>query len=290
MMNEKVLLKRRELLLAPLAAVALRARSRSLKNPFFALCMDTHDEKKRNLAEQAAMLKDLGYDGAGHLWLDGLKERVETLDRAGLRLFQVYLRLNIGPNPKQVYDPRLKDSLPLLKGRETTLAFLVDGAAPSDESFDARAVELIREVAGMAEPYGLRVVLYPHWKNWLEKVEDCVRLSRKIDRGNVGIMFNLCHWMKVGDEEQLKPLLKAAMPRLMAVSISGSDRVAEIKSGKGNWIQPLDSGTFDIRGFLNTLTGMGYGGPIGLQCYGIRGDARIHLERSMAAWRKLKAD
>jgi len=274
MMNEKVLLKRRELLLAPLAAVAMRARSRGLKNPFFALCMDTHDEKKRNLAEQAAILK----------------ERVETLDRAGLRLFQVYLRLNIGPNPKQVYDPRLKESLPLLKGRETTLAFLVDGAAPSGESFDARAVELIREVAGMAEPYGLRVVLYPHWKNWLEKVEDCVRLSQKIDRGNVGMMFNLCHWLKVGDEEQLKPLLKAAMPRLMDVSINGSDRGAEIKSGKGNWIQPLDSGTFDIRGFLNTLTGMGYGGPIGLQCYGIRGDARIHLERSMAAWRKLKAD
>ena len=32
---------------------------------------------------------------------------------------------------------------------------------------------------------------------------------------------------------------------------------------------------------------MGYKGPIGLQCFGIGGDAREHLARSMTAWRKL---
>jgi hypothetical protein len=75
----------------------------------------------------------------------------------------------------------------------------------------------------------------------------------------------------------------------MAVSINGTDDGVSIKTGKGNWIQPLDSGTFRISSVLNTLHELGYRGPVGLQCYGIAGDARDHLSRSMAAWRKLGA-
>jgi sugar phosphate isomerase/epimerase len=255
--------------------------------PFFALCMDTHDSKKRSLAEQAALLSDLGYDGAGHLWLDNVRERLDTLDAAHLKLFQIYITLNVGTGAKQPYDPRLSEVLPLLKNRGTSIAVLVSGGKPSDEALDQRAVELVREMAGMAQPYGVRVALYPHVRNWVERVEDAVRVARKADRPNVGAMFNLCHWLKIADESQLTPLLETAMPHLFAVTINGTDTGAEIKSGKGNWIQPLDAGSYDIYGFLRTLKGLGYAGPIGLQCYGIQGDAREHLTRSIAAWRSL---
>ena len=210
-----------------------------------------------------------------------------TLDAAGLKLFQIYIRLDIGPNAKQAYDPRLSETLPLLRGRGVTLGVLTGGGKPSDEALDVRAVELLREMAGMAQPHGVRLALYPHVNNWLERVEDAVRVAKKVDRPNVGVMFNLCHWLKIGDESQVRVLLKAAMPHLFAVSINGTDTGAEIKSGKGNWIQPLDSGSFDVYGFLRTLKELGYAGPIGLQCYGIPGDAREHLARSMAAWRRL---
>lgn len=271
--------------------------------PFFAFCMDTHDAKKRNLSEQAAMLKELGFAGAGHLWVPGIAERLTTLDAAGLKLFQVYVSLNIAPGTKEPYDPRLKDALPLLKGRDVMLAVLVTGRPeksapplpqlpgfkPSDEAGDARAVALLREIADLARPYGVRVVLYPHVGNWLERVDDGIRLTRKIQRPNVGVMFNLCHWLKVDDEANLKPLLQAALPHLMAVSINGTDTGAAIKSGKGNWLQPLDSGSYQVASLLQTLQDLGYRGPIGLQCYGIPGDARDHLARSQAAWRKMCA-
>ncbi len=68
------------------------------------------------------------------------------------------------------------------------------------------------------------------------------------------------------------------------VTINGADNEGE------NWdrlIQPLDRGSFDVYGFLKTLRGLGYTGPVGLQCYGIQGDAREHLARSINAWRKL---
>ncbi|MFA6243513.1 MAG: sugar phosphate isomerase/epimerase family protein [Candidatus Hydrogenedentales bacterium] len=252
---------------------------------FFALCMDTHDSQKRTLEEQAALLKELGYDGAGHLWLDGLAERIQTLDAHGLKLFQVYLRVNIKPNAEP-YDPRLRESLALLKDRDVMLALLISGGAPSDPAGDARAVELVQEVADLAAKAGVRVALYPHSGDWLERVEDAVRVVQKADRPNVGVMFNLCHWLKVDDEKNLTPLLTAAMPHLFAVSIHGADRATEIRAGTGNWIQPLDSGTFDVGALLKTLDGLGYKGPIGLQCYGIPGDARDHLTRSMAAWRR----
>ena len=38
--------------------------------PFFPFCIDWHDAKKRGYAEQAAMLKELGYEGVGHIFLD----------------------------------------------------------------------------------------------------------------------------------------------------------------------------------------------------------------------------
>ena len=97
----------------------------------------------------------------------------------------------------------------------------------------------------------------------------------------------MANWLKAGDEAQMRPLLKTAMPHLLAVSINGADTQAEIQSGKGNWIQPLGSGSFDVYGLLRTLKELRYAGPVGLQCYGIPGDARVHLARSMEAWRAL---
>jgi sugar phosphate isomerase/epimerase len=255
---------------------------------FFALCMDTHDAKKRSLEQQAELLKELGYDGAGHLWLDQVPERLKTLDAAGLKLWQIYIRLDLSPTAQQPYDPRLKDVLPLLKGRPTMLAALVTGGKPSDESLDARAVELLRRLADMAKPFGVKIALYPHAGDWLERVEDAIRITGKVDRENVGVMFNLCHWLRVDKQRNYRPLFEKAMPKLFAVSINGADEFDE-QAGWSRYIQPLDRGSFDQRKFLGTLREIGFTGPVGLQCYGLTGDAREHLARSMAAWRQLNA-
>ena len=155
---------------------------------FFAFCMDTHDSQKRTLEEQASLLEELGYDGAGHLWIDGLGQRIDTLDAHGLKLFQVYLRANIAPDATP-YDPRLKEAIPLLKDRDAMLALLITGGRPSDPAGDTRAVELVQVIADLAAEAGVRVALYPHSGDWLERVEDAVRVVQKADRPNVGVMF-----------------------------------------------------------------------------------------------------
>jgi len=115
-----------------------------------------------------------------------------------------------------------------------------------------------------------------------------VRAADKVDRPNIGVMFNLCHWLRVSKDRDYRSRLQQALHRLMAVSINGADEYDD-QPGWSRYIQPLDQGSFDILAFLKTLRDLGYKGPIGLQCYGIGGDAREHLARSMAAWRRLQA-
>ncbi len=288
------------LLLAVAFAVAgflgLAVRSRAADPPpaptpgtwaFFPFCIDWHDSKKRGFQEQAEMLRDLGYPGVGHIWLDQLAERLATLDARGLRLFQITMVVDVGPG-KTPYDPRFKDVLPLLAGREVQFDLIVNGRPPSDPAGDPRAVEILREMSDLARASGAQLLLYPHQGSWIERLEDSCRVADQVDRPNVGVMFNLCHWLRVDSGRDYAPLLKRALPRLWAISINGAD-LRDDQPGWSRYIQPLDQGSFDLKTFLNHLRDIGYKGPIGLQCYGIGGDAREHLARSLAAWKKLAA-
>ncbi len=253
---------------------------------FFPFCIDWHDAKKRTFTEQAAMLKELGYAGVGHVWLEKLDERIKSLDAAKLKLFQVTMKMNIAPD-KPPYDAGFKEALALVKGRRVQFCLLTSGGKPSDPAGDDRAVAILREMSDLARDSGAQLLLYPHVNNWVERIEDAVRVAEKVDRPNVGVMFNLCHWLRADKGRNYRPLLERAMPRLFAVSINGADEFDE-KPGWKNYIQPLGSGSFDIFGFLKTLGQLGYKGPVGLQCFGIGGDSREHLAKSIAAWRKLQ--
>ena len=94
-------------------------RPNSKAFPSFALCVEVADSKKRSLQQQAELLKKLGYDGAGHLWLDGVEEQIKTLDNVGLKLYQIYMRVGVAPGNQRPYDSQFKEILPLLKGRDT---------------------------------------------------------------------------------------------------------------------------------------------------------------------------
>lgn len=256
--------------------------------PFFPFCIDWHDAKKRTFDEQAVMLKELGYPGVGHIWLDKVAERLKTLDEAGLKLYQITMVVEVGPN-KEAYDKRFKEVLGLIKGRGVQFCLLVNGMKPSDATVDPHAVEILREMSDLAKDSGAQLLLYPHQGSWIERIEDSIRVADKVDRPNVGVMFNICHWLRVDKSRDYKPLLEQAMPRLWAISINGADNFDE-KGGWEHYIQPLDSGNFDMPKFLRTLQELGYKGPVGLQCYGIGGDAREHLARSMAAWKKMQVN
>ena len=256
--------------------------------PFFPFCIDWHDSKKRSFEEQAGMLTDLGYDGVGHIYLEKVEERLKTLDEAALRLFQITMVVDVGPG-RAPYPSGFREVLELVKGRQVQFCLIVNGVKSSDPSADPHAVEILREMSNLAEGSGAQLLLYPHQGSWIERLEDSMRVADKVGRANVGVMFNLCHWLRVDQSRDPTLLLKEAMPRLWAVSICGADTFDE-KPGWDRYIQPLGQGSFDVGGLLKILKQVGYRGPIGLQCYGIGSDAREHLADSMAAWRVLSGN
>jgi sugar phosphate isomerase/epimerase len=201
-----------------------------------------------------------------------------------LELFAVYTGINIDPDA-QPYDPSLKDAMKVLDGRNTVLWLFAQSQSlkPSASQGIPRAVKIVGELADMAAAHGVRISLYHHQGFWLETIEDAERVADEVNRPNVGVTFNLCHWLRVSRDRNIKAVVERAMPRLSVVNINGADNDGQ------DWktlIQTLDHGTFDVRGFLETLRDAGYTGPIGFQGYGIGGDAYENLKRTMTAWEK----
>ena len=229
-------------------------------------------------AERIAVLKALGYDGIGSARPGDLANRVEAYSAADLSFFSVYVGAKLQGEGMTVPEQIVK-SIAELKGSGTVIELFVQGSKKANT--DDEAVAFVRKVAALAEESQLKVVLYPHSNFYIDKLSDAVRIANKADRKNVGVMFNLCHFLKVEPTSDLASELKAAGDLLWRVSLSGAS-----KGGK-QWselIQPLGKGDYDVRAVLDLLDQVGYKGPVGLQCYGIKGDCRVNLKQSISAW------
>lgn len=254
-------------------------------NPFFVLSNCVQCEEYPTPEAQAKVLDDLGYAGIAPSGTGGVDQMLAALDKHGLKLYALYVGANLDPDQPK-YDPRLPQVIKTLKGRQTFIWLYVLSRKfkPSSSDGDAQAVAIVREIAEMAEESAIRVALYPHTGFYVARVEDAVRVAEKVDRPNVGVTFNLCHWLKLDEPSSMKRLMDLALPRLFLVTINGADHDGD---GWDRLIQPLDRGSFDVYGFLKTLKDLGYTGPVGLQCYGVPGDKHENLKRSIQAWQKL---
>jgi len=234
---------------------------------------------------QAKMLAELGYAGIGYTSFAGIPEMLKQLDANDLKMFTVYVGVSLDKGKGTL--PGLEDGVKALQGRDTLIWITVTSRefTPSSAVGDERAVEVIGQIADVAAKGKLRVALYPHANTYVERVEDAVRIARKAGRKNLGATFNLAHWLHEHREDNLVPLLQQAVPHLFVVTVNGA------KSGGNGWkelIQPLDRGDFDNARLLATLKHLGYEGPVGLQGYGIGGDVRDNLARSMKTWRTIR--
>ena len=250
--------------------------------PVFAFQNGVHFGK---VEQRIAVLKELGYDGIGSANLSSnlpLHARLRAYDKAGLKLYSFYVGGRLGTNGHS-YSPAITQALPNLKGRDTFLELYVQGNKRSNT--DEQAVAFVQEIADQAKAHGVKIVLYPHTGFYIDRLSDAVRIARKAKRDNVGVMFNLCHFLRVEPKTDLAAALKDAGPLLWRVSTSG----AEIDGTNwGQLIQTVDRGNYDQAALRAQLRAVGFQGPVGFQCYAIRGDSKTNLQRSINAWKKLK--
>lgn len=256
---------------------------------FYGFCIETHDAGKRALPEQAQLLRELGFAGAGYpLWLgDELDKNLRVLDDAGMKVYLLYTSVKVNPQ-ERAFDPRVLDSLRKLKGRPVTICVLLGGLPPGDPRGTEPAVKILRQLGDAAAESGLRISIYHHTGDWTESLLHTLQVVKQTAHPQVGANFNLCHWLMVNGDKDYRPVVREHAARIFAVTINGAQ--VGSKTWTNGLIQPLDQGNFDNRQFLATLREAGYRGPVGLMCYGIPGDAREHLVRSMKTWKAWEAE
>lgn len=276
------------LLLARLAAVATHAET----NPFFVFDNGLHGENLKSIEAQLDLVKQLGF--AGLSWRTDDPARVKQVlagaKKRDLKLFAIYANLDL-KDGRLVYDPQLEEIIALCKGSDVVIwpNLTSKQFKNSDPAGDEIAVTGLRELAELCEASRLRIAIYPHVNMWVHRIEDALRVVKKVNRRNVGVTFNLCHALLDGTEARIPALIKEAAPHLFVASINGADSGAA-KTEMGRIIQPLGQGTLDVGAVLKELKAAGFNGPIGLQCYNIKGEPKELLTGSMAAWGKLSAN
>jgi sugar phosphate isomerase/epimerase len=246
----------------------------------------------RPAGELARLLRDVGFDGVGHSYSylaePRLADDLRAYEAAGLQLYLAQTPINLDPKASSPYDPRVPDAIRRLKGRPTTVVVNLYGLKPADPAGMEPAVRYLRELGNVAAEADVRVSVYNHVDNWSESVAFCVDVVQKVNHPQVGFNFNLCHWLKVDGNKDYRPLLRANADKLFCVTICGATVKAE--TWTHGLIQPLDRGDFDNRALMAALREIGYRGPVGMMCYGIPGDAREHLQRSMKTWKSWFAE
>lgn len=252
----------------------------SAARPFFAFDNGLNDVA--SLDDKAALLKELGYDGIG--WRPGRTDgMLAALDRHGLKMFSSYVVLHATDKECPVPGPVVAE-IDALKGRDTIVWLAVNG-----KSTDEIVVPAVARITEIAARNGLRVALYPHSGFHTDTVASALRLVGKVRRPNLGVSFNLCHFLNQQDESELEATLRQAAPHLMLVSVNGADSGDTRRMGWDRLVRPLGEGSFDPAKLLGLLDEIGYRGPVSLQCFGTKEPARSHLGKSMRAWLALEA-
>ena len=264
-----------------------------LDNPFFVFNNGVKGEHYDTIEKQVKLLTENSYDGIEKNGLDNFEEVYRALQQNDLNLYTIYVNINLD-NPEQPYDSRLEEVFRMIEGTDVMPWMYVtsDKYPPSSSEHDEMAVPVLQQIADLAQQYGIRVMLYPHMYFWVESAEDAIRVAEKVNRRNLGMTFNLCHYLAHNNRAGIDPwepfdaLAQQAMPYLFAISLNGADaRDADQEDIWTSFIQPLGEGDFDTYRFLTTFLDQGFEGPVGLQCYNIKEDKSAHLRTSMQTWK-----
>jgi len=219
--------------------------------------------------EEAQLLKDLGYHGINQIY-DGekLAERVAAFNKHGLKALSVYLAATEKPVEAKLVNPIANGGMIELTVKTITPEIITS----------------IRKTTEMAATKNIKVALYPHHGNAVATMPQALDLIKKVNHPNLGVMFNLCHYLKNEQAADLERILEKARPHLFSVSTSGADLDG---TDWGSLIQTLDKGTFPQERLLTALKKMNYKGPVTLQCYALKGDKGTNLKTAITAWKTL---
>ena len=238
-------------------------------------------------------MKNAGFDGIEINQIESFDGMKSALDQFQFKGSYFYVKLQLG----DPIDNRLESAINKLKGTNTIIApyILADTKRfkPNSPEGDSEAIKLLQLISMWSKKSGLQVAIYPHFSFYVERTDHALQLAQKVNRKNVGLSFNLCHWLattSLTERTDLKNHLKELKPYLKMMTISGAkDVISQKKSIFDDYILPLGTGNFDtydlVKFMVKTIK---YKNPIGVQCYNIKGNKPQLIKNTMSVWNGYK--
>jgi sugar phosphate isomerase/epimerase len=273
-----------------------QAFTQKLANDFFVLHNAIRgDSVYKTFDQQVALIKGMCYDGVEINQLESFAGMKAALDQHQFKGSYLYFKIDVD---QPQLDEQLEDIVAQLKGSGTILApFMVSDSKkfkPSSHEADTHLTALLQQLGKWAKKSKVQVALYPHYGFYVETIDHARSLAKAADMKNVGLSFNLCHWLAttpLSERDDWKNDLKTLQPYLKMVTISGANQVdSKAKIPWDDYILPLGTGTYDTYGLVKYLVkDLRYKGPIGVQCYNIKAEKPDLLRSTIQTWQVYKS-
>lgn len=246
------------------------------------------------LTVRCEMLRELGYDATTltlrdeQAWNDAA-ELAHIYKQHRISVAHVHAALDVAGDDNHPPNTRILHLLANLEG-SATLELSVYSSDRSLKPSDARADEAMAPWLGkllrIASARGITISLHPQQNNWLQRIEDAVRLCKHIEHPHLGVTFSAWHWY-AADGRDLPGRVALASPYLHRVSLCGVGFNPQSPDQPCS-THPLDRGELDNFALLGLLREHNYAGPIGIDAQ-VGGDVYANLRQSLNACRDMLA-
>lgn len=257
--------------------------SQKITNDFFVFeSALSNDSEYNSFEKKAKLIKESGFNGIEISELEHFNEKFKAIVNLGFKPSSLYTKLDLD---EPELDPRLIEAIKMLKGSGTIICpYIIKKNGISlhsrDKGIDKIAIQLLRKLADLANESGLQVAIYPHLNFYVERVDHAAWIAKKANKNNLGLTFNLCHWLATTNLEEratLNKQIETLAPFLKMISINGANNIISSKSNIwGDYILPLGDGSFDVKGLVKYIAiDLGLNIPFGIQCYNLKGNKQL---------------
>jgi sugar phosphate isomerase/epimerase len=241
------------------------------------------------------ILSELGFDGTYlTLWSEAawanLEEARHSRERFGIEVAGIYWTLDLDDRggANSLFAEALRDEKRVAEATRFEIAIV------GSEQFgveDERLAHWLGQILDAAQERNLEIALYPHAGFWLETLEQATQIAQRFAHEHLQVVFCGYHWFDAQGERGRKYLqrsLEDAAPFLSSANLCGSTARRE-NGRRACSIELIGRGELDNFAVLSALRGVGFSGWLGLQGFGIGGDAYANLRESIANLRDVLA-
>jgi len=270
----------------------MQSFSQKVTNEFFALHnIIRGDSTYDTFEEQVALVKNAGYDGIEINGVESFEGMKAALEKYRFKASYLYTKITLD---EPYMDSRMEDIIRQLKGSKTIIApYIISNRSfpPGSHGADTLVIRILKQLSQWANASGLQVAIYPHNGYYVARTDHAIALTKLVDRKNLGLSFNLCHWLAAttrSERSTLQNHLRELRPYLKMITICGAnDTITRQQNIWDDYILPLGTGTFDTYALVKyCVKDLKLRVPIGVQCYNIKTNKYNLVKNTMRVWKQ----